>query len=96
MRKTSDLYWDKYRIESDPELLGAIVDELETLLPPSFDRLAGLELGGVPLAGNFERRWSGKAALGCSAHGPGRHGVRLLPVIRSMRPDSEYNPLRDT
>ncbi|MCZ6635172.1 MAG: orotate phosphoribosyltransferase [bacterium] len=48
--KTSDFYWDKYRIESDPELLGAIVDELETLLPPSFDRLAGLELGGVPLA----------------------------------------------
>ena len=48
--KTSDFYWDKHRIESDPKLLGAIVNELETLLPPSFDRLAGLELGGVPLA----------------------------------------------
>ena len=38
--KTSDFYWDKYRIESDPKLLGAIVEELQTLLPPSFDRLA--------------------------------------------------------
>ena len=48
--KTSEVYWDKYRFESDPVLLGAIVDELEKLLPKDVDRLAGLELGGVPLA----------------------------------------------
>jgi orotate phosphoribosyltransferase len=48
--KTSSFYWDKYRFESDPELLSAIVDEMEKLLPSSFDKLAGLELGGIPLA----------------------------------------------
>jgi len=48
--KTSSFYWDKYRFESDPALLSAIVDELQQLLPASFDRLAGLELGGIPLA----------------------------------------------
>lgn len=46
----SSFYWDKYRFESDPELLSAIVDEMAKLLPPSYDRLAGLELGGIPLA----------------------------------------------
>ena len=48
--KTSSFYWDKYRFESNPILLCAIVDEMQKLLPSSFDRLAGLELGGVPLA----------------------------------------------
>ena len=48
--KTSSFYWDKYRFESDPVLLRAVVDELQNLLPRSFDKLAGLELGGVPLA----------------------------------------------
>ena len=48
--QTSSFYWDKYRFESNPIILEAIVDELQKLLPPSFDRLAGLELGGVPLA----------------------------------------------
>jgi orotate phosphoribosyltransferase len=48
--KTSSFYWDKYRFESDPDLLMAIVDELQKLLPKSFDKLAGLELGGIPLA----------------------------------------------
>lgn len=48
--KTSSFYWDKYRFESDPILLGSIVAELQKLLPPSFDKLAGLELGGIPLA----------------------------------------------
>ena len=48
--KISSFYWDKYRFESNPVLLNAVVDELEKLLPASFDKLAGLELGGVPLA----------------------------------------------
>jgi len=46
----SSFYWDKYRFESDPILLNAVVEELQKLLPASFDKLAGLELGGVPLA----------------------------------------------
>ena len=49
--QTSTFYWDKYRFESDPELLSAVAAELEGLLPAGpYDRLAGLELGGVPLA----------------------------------------------
>jgi orotate phosphoribosyltransferase len=48
--KISSFYWDKYRFESDPILLSAVVDELQKFLPASFDKLAGLELGGIPLA----------------------------------------------
>lgn len=48
--QTSTYYWDKYRFESDPNLLRAIAAHLAALLPPAFDQLAGLELGGVPLA----------------------------------------------
>ena len=48
--KTSSFYIDKYRFESNPALLSAIVDELQKLLPTSFGKLAGLELGGIPLA----------------------------------------------
>ena len=49
--QTSSFYWDKYRFESQPELLRAIASELSRLLPSGgFDRLAGLELGGIPLA----------------------------------------------
>ncbi len=43
-------YFDKYRFESDPELLRAIAYALEPLVPRDADGLAGLELGGVPLA----------------------------------------------
>ena len=43
-------YFDKYRFEADPKLLADIVDAMTPLLPPSTDVLAGLELGGVPIA----------------------------------------------
>jgi orotate phosphoribosyltransferase len=43
----AQFYVDKYRFESDPTLLSAITDELERLLPKSFDRLVGW-LGGIP------------------------------------------------
>ena len=47
----SNFYWDKYRFESDPRLLTAIAAEMAKLLPLSeCDGLAGLELGGIPLA----------------------------------------------
>jgi orotate phosphoribosyltransferase len=48
--RTADRYFDKYRFESDPSLLAAIVEELIPLVPPETDGLAGLELGGVPIA----------------------------------------------
>ena len=47
----SNFYWDKYRFESDPRLLTAVAAEMAKLLPVSeCDGLAGLELGGIPLA----------------------------------------------
>ena len=46
----SNFYWDKYRFESNPALLTAIAEEMAKLLPPSCEGLAGLELGGIPLA----------------------------------------------
>ena len=46
----SNEYFDKYRFESPPELLKQIAGALVELLPEDVDRLAGLELGGVPLA----------------------------------------------
>ena len=46
----SDTYFDKYRFESDPALLGAIADAMAGLVPDRTEVLAGLELGGVPLA----------------------------------------------
>src|SRR2546422_6500363 len=47
---TATEYFDKYRFEADPALLRAIADSLVTLVPSATDALAGLELGGVPLA----------------------------------------------
>jgi orotate phosphoribosyltransferase len=46
----SSEYFDKYLFESDPLLLRAIGEALVPLLPAATDALAGLELGGVPLA----------------------------------------------
>ena len=43
-------YFDKYMFESDPELLQAIAAACVPLVPAGIDALAGLELGGVPLA----------------------------------------------
>jgi orotate phosphoribosyltransferase len=48
--RRADHYFDKYRFESDPALLGDIVDALVALVPEGIDGLAGLELGGVPIA----------------------------------------------
>jgi orotate phosphoribosyltransferase len=42
-------YFDKYRFESDPVLLGALAEALAPLVPSDTDALAGLELGGIPL-----------------------------------------------
>lgn len=48
--KTSTEYFDKYRFESQPELLKAIAKELKTLIPKSTQILAALEMGGIPVA----------------------------------------------
>jgi orotate phosphoribosyltransferase len=46
----SNEYFDKYLFESDPRLLRDIAVALVDLLPADVHVLAGLELGGVPLA----------------------------------------------
>lgn len=46
----SNEYFDKYLFESNPQLLSKIAEQLETLIPPGTEILAGLELGGVPVA----------------------------------------------
>jgi orotate phosphoribosyltransferase len=43
-------YFDKYRFEADPALLADIVAAMAPLLPAGTEVLAGLELGGVPIA----------------------------------------------
>lgn len=47
---TSDVYFDKYRFEADPVLLREICEGLVDQIPAGTDALAGLELGGVPIA----------------------------------------------
>lgn len=46
----SSEYFDKYLFESDPALLREVGEALVALLPEGVEAVAGLELGGVPLA----------------------------------------------
>ena len=48
--RTSTEYFDKYRFEAQPDLLRRIADAMTPLIPPDTEVLAGLELGGVPVA----------------------------------------------
>ncbi len=48
--RVADTYFDKYQFESDPELLREVAGVLVPLVPKDTDVLAGLELGGVPVA----------------------------------------------
>lgn len=43
-------YFDKYRFESEPELLAEIAAAMFPLIPGDTEVLAGLELGGIALA----------------------------------------------
>ncbi len=43
-------YFDKYRFEAEPALLRELAGALVPLVPAGTELLAGLELGGVPLA----------------------------------------------
>ncbi len=52
----SNEYFDKYLFEADPTLLAAIADALVALVPSDIDALAGLELGGVPIATVLSQR----------------------------------------
>ncbi|MBX7232605.1 MAG: orotate phosphoribosyltransferase [Bdellovibrionales bacterium] len=53
-------YFDKYRFESNPQLLAQIAIHMKTLLPHEVEVLAGLEMGGIPVA----------TAIGLLSHHP--------------------------
>jgi orotate phosphoribosyltransferase len=46
----SNEYFDKYLFESDPVLLTEIARHLSKLVPEGTEVLAGLEMGGIPIA----------------------------------------------
>jgi orotate phosphoribosyltransferase len=46
----SNEYFDKYLFEADPALLKDIAAALAPLVPAGIDALAGLEMGGIPIA----------------------------------------------
>lgn len=88
--RTADRYFDKYRFESDPSLLAAIVEEMAPLVPAGTDGLAGLELGGVPIATMlsartglptfFVRKQAKKYGTEKTCEGGDIRGLRLLIV----------------
>lgn len=47
---TSQEYFDKYRFEARPELLGEIAAQMKALIPKETQALAALEMGGIPIA----------------------------------------------
>ena len=47
--KTSDYYLDKYLFETQPDILAALGERFATHIDDQIDRLAGAELGGIPL-----------------------------------------------
>ena len=47
---TSTEYFDKYRFEGDPVMLRENATALAQRLPANYDALAGLEIGGIPIA----------------------------------------------
>jgi len=48
--RTSQYYLDKYLFETQPDILAALGERFAQRLTPEVNRIAGPELGGVPLA----------------------------------------------
>jgi orotate phosphoribosyltransferase len=48
--QVSNQYFDKYLFESEPKLLVEIAREMAKLIPAGTEVLAGLEMGGIPVA----------------------------------------------
>lgn len=88
--KTASVYFDKYQFESDPGLLSAVAEAMVDLVPNDIDLLAGLELGGVPVATAmslisglpvvFVRKTAKGYGTAKLAEGPNIEGKRLLVV----------------
>jgi orotate phosphoribosyltransferase len=48
--QVASTYFDKYLFEADPDLLAEVAGQAARLIPDHIEVLAGLELGGVPVA----------------------------------------------
>lgn len=48
--KKSSWYFDKYRFEGIPGIMRSVAHHLSRLVPEGTNRVAGIELGGIPLA----------------------------------------------
>ena len=87
---TSNEYFDKYRFEADPPLLKEIAEGMAKRLPKEFDALAGLEMGGIPIATmlsqftgkpvRFVRKKAKEYGTCRFAEGGDIRGLRLLVV----------------
>jgi orotate phosphoribosyltransferase len=83
-------YFDKYRFEADPGLLMEIAVAMAHAVPADVEALAGLELGGVPLAtalsqvtrlpARFVRKEAKTYGTCQLAEGGALEGLRLLVV----------------
>ena len=47
--KKSNWYFDKYRFEGIPSIMHSVAHHMARLIPEGTDRLAGIELGGIPM-----------------------------------------------
>ncbi|MFM2183615.1 MAG: orotate phosphoribosyltransferase [Actinomycetota bacterium] len=87
-------YFDKYRFEALPDLLGEIADAMVPLVPAGTEVLAGLEMGGIPIATALSMRTGlptafvrkeakkyGTAQLAEGADVAGRHVTVVEDVI---------------
>jgi len=48
--KKSSWYFDKYRFEGIPSIMRSVAHHLSRMVPEDITRIAGIELGGIPLA----------------------------------------------
>ena len=88
--KVSDTYFDKYLFEADPSLLREVAAAAVPLIPAGTEVLAGLELGGVPVAtalslatglpAAFVRKEAKKYGTAKLAEGAEIEGRRVLMV----------------
>ncbi|KKN39134.1 hypothetical protein LCGC14_0746540 [marine sediment metagenome] len=86
----SDYYFDKYRFESNPDLLYQICWRLRDRVPENIDYLAALEMGGIPIATVlsqmiekpviFVRKEAKKYGTAKLAEGPDIKGKRLCII----------------
>ncbi len=88
--QVATFYFDKYLFESNPSLLRAVAEHAAALVPEGTDVLAGLELGGVPIATALSlltglpqvlvRKQAKQYGTAKLAEGPDVAGRRLLVV----------------